>query len=413
MLVATVATAAVLVPAGVAQASQKRPAVSAEAEVSVHVAKAHSAIKSLKHLVGIGDGLRAEVKLVLAKKETAKASKIALRIAASAGTKGAKADAAASLIKAATQYDELLECVTDLVDEVSGEVQDLLGDSILESIVGHDEVLDVLNDLLDEVPETVQQTLASVIAALELDDATEILNLRDAAAGGDLPEAVSEIVDEALDTLIDTLDEVFDTLEDEILPLLPKSIQKPLESIVDVLDDTTEQLTPEVAETVTELVDSLLDSVPLIGDESILGADLLGDDLLGNLLGEDLLAGILGDDHNDGILEPIGELVEDLLDGVLDGHGKGGKLLGDLDLVQMLLGDKHSDGLLGGLLDDGLLGGVLGDGGHGHDDGLLSAIIGDDGLLGGVIGGDDGVVNTVTELVDSLLGGLLCDCLLG
>src|SRR5256885_17103971 len=86
----------------------------------------------------------------------------------------------------------------------------------------------------------------------------------------------------------------------------------------------------------------------------------------------------------------------------------GGVVGGDGGLLGGVLGD---DGLVGGLLggDGGLLGGVLG-----GDGGLLGGVLGEDGLVGGLLGGrvpgggtgsGDGLVTTGQNTVGDLLGG--------
>ncbi|HEX8157666.1 MAG TPA: hypothetical protein VF526_09810 [Solirubrobacteraceae bacterium] len=381
LLVIVATAAALVVPAGAAQASDSS-FVSANAKVKIQVAKAHKAVARLKVAVWRRDGVAAAAQLKIARELSAAASVNARRMNHRSTSKHDSAIAAAALVEVATEYEDLLETITDLVDEITGPAQELLAEAILPTIEGRDGVLDSLADILDEVPEAIEETLATVFTALSLDDATELLNLRDAMKGGDLPDNVLSLVTDGLESATDSLDGLFDTVE-EIVELLPKPIRKPIAKILDCVDDTTEQLTPEVLETVTELIDSILDTVPLLGDESIGLDHLLGDDLLGELLGGDLLEGILGDDNGDGGLLGINELIDELLGGHGHGHGHGDGLLGGL-----LGGDGHGDG--------GLLGGVLGGDGHGEG-----------GLLGGVLGGDDGIIESVTELVENLLEGIL------
>ncbi|XP_065502065.1 BPI fold-containing family B member 4-like [Caloenas nicobarica] len=122
---------------------------------------------------------------------------------------------------------------------------------------------------------------------------------------------------------------------------------------------------------------------PLLGGNllnGLVGGLLGGDGPVGGLLGGDgLVGGLLGGDG------PVG--------GLLGGDGVLGGLLGGDGVLGGLLG---KDGVLGGVLDrDGILGGVLG------KDGVIDGLLGKDGLVDGLLG-KDGVV-------DGLLGkhGLL------
>ena len=65
------------------------------------------------------------------------------------------------------------------------------------------------------------------------------------------------------------------------------------------------------------------------------------------------------------------------------------------------------NGLLGGVLggNGGLLGGLTGD--NGLVGGVLETVVGDNGLLGGVLGGNGGLLGGVLGGNGGLLGGLL------
>ncbi|KAM9178291.1 BPI fold-containing family B member 3-like [Mergus octosetaceus] len=153
----------------------------------------------------------------------------------------------------------------------------------------------------------------------------------------------------------------------------------------------------------------------LLGGDGLVGGLLGGDGLVGGLLGDNgLVGGLLGEDGlvggvlgGDGL---VGGLLGDKgpVGGVLGGDGLVGGLLGDKGPVGGVLG---GDGLVGGLLGgDGLVGSLLGDkgpiGGLLGGKGPIGGVLGGDGLVGGVLGGNGGLAGGLLG-DDSLAGGLL------
>ncbi|KAI8060188.1 hypothetical protein BC940DRAFT_312624 [Gongronella butleri] len=130
--------------------------------------------------------------------------------------------------------------------------------------------------------------------------------------------------------------------------------------------------------------EDLLGDVPVLGDVlDALDVDLLKKRQIGGDIGDD----ILGD--------------------LLDGIGLGLRKRDGLDLGDLL----DLDDLLDGLLGDGLLDGLLGDGLLDLDDGLIGTIL---DLVQSLLGDDDeGLVGSILHLVEEILGGLGLDDLLG
>jgi hypothetical protein len=342
--VAVMATVAALaaVPA-TASAKSHDSARSTTPAVQVHVTKAQKAVKRLKRAVRAGKGSVVKRELKTARSQTAAAARVARSMAYAATTDPQEIAATRALTLAGTQYDELIEQITALVDEITGQAQALIAQAISPSIAGKQQVIDLLTEMVGKVPAEVQPVLASVIAALSVGDATEIVNLDNAVDGGTLPVNVSAIVTQALNLATSSIESAFGVVQ-SLLPMLPPAAQAPLGTILDMVTSTVGTIVPGALTTVTGLIDSVLGSLPFVGGTSATGSFGLGG-LLGGLVGG----------------------------GAQTVPGGAGDTIGNL------------------------LGGVLGGG---------SAPAGATAPAAGGIAGVGGIINSVTGIINGVLGGL-------
>jgi hypothetical protein len=268
-IVATVATLAALVavPATASAKSTDSAAPSASVTVQVHVNKAEKAVKRLKRAVRAGKGSIVKKELKTARSQTAAAARAARKLAYAATTDPQEIAATQSLALAGTQYDELINTITALVDEITGQAQALIAQAISPSIAGKQQIVTLLTAMLDKVPAQVQPVLASLITALSVGDATEVTNLDQAVSTGDLPANISSIVTSCLALATDAIESGFSMIQG-FLPMLPAGVQAPLSTILDMVSSTVGTIVPSVLTTVTGLIDSVLSSLPFVGGTS-------------------------------------------------------------------------------------------------------------------------------------------------
>jgi hypothetical protein len=342
---ATIAALAA-VPA-TASAKSQDSVTSANPTVQVHVTKAQKAVTRLQRAVRAGKGGVAKRELKAARSQTAAAARVARTMAASATTDPQEIAATQALTLAGTQYDQLIEAITALVDEIAGQAQALIAQAISPSIAGKQKIIDMLTEMVGKVPAEVQPVLASVIAGLSVGDATEVTNLDNAVDSGKLPVNISAIVTAALNLATSSIESAFGTVQ-SLLPMLPASAQTPLGTILDMVNSTVGTIVPSTLTTVTGLIDSVLASLPFVGGTSATGGFGLGG----------------------------------LLDGIVGG------------------GAKNVPGGVGTTIND-LLGGLLGGG--------KAQAVGTAPAAGGVAGlpGIGGILNSVTGMINGVLGGLL------
>lgn len=343
--VAVMATLAALVAVpATASAKSHDSARFANVTVEVHVKKAQKAVTRLKRAVRAGKGTVVKRELKAARSQTAAASRVARRMAYSARTDTEEVAATQSLALAGTQYDTLVEAVTALVDEITGQAQALIAQAISPSIAGEQQIIAILTSMLDKVPAEVQPVLASIITALSVGDATEVLNLDGAVDGGTLPLNISSIVTQALAIATQAIESAFATIQ-SILPMLPAVAQGPIGTVLDMVTSIVGTIVPSVLSTVTGLIDSVLGSLPFVGGASATGGMGFGG----------LLDGLLGGGANN-VPGGIGTMISNLLGSVLGGGaaaagggaapaGIGGIIGSVTGLISNLLG-----GLLGGVV---------------------------------------------------------------
>jgi hypothetical protein len=157
------------------------------------------------------------------------------------------------------------------------------------------------------VPAEVRPVLASVIAALSVGDATELVNLDDAVNSGTMPVNITAIVTQAMNLATSTIQSAFGMVQ-SLLPLLPAAAQAPLSTILDMVTSTVGTLVPSILTTVTGLIDSVLGSLPFAGGTSATGGFGLGG----------LLGGLVGGGANS-VPGGIGTTISNLLGGLLGG----------------------------------------------------------------------------------------------
>lgn len=335
--VAVMATLAALVAVpATASAKSHDSAKSANVTVQVHVAKAKQAVKRLKRAVRAGKGTIVKRELKTARSQTAAASRVARTMAYSARTDTDEIAATQALALAGTQYDALIESITALVDEITGQAQTLIAQAISPSIAGRQKIIAVLTSMLDKVPAEVQPVLASIITALSIGDATEVVNLDDAIDSGNLPLNISAIVSQCLNMATQAIETAFATIQ-SILPMLPGAAQGPLSTILDMVTATVGTIVPSVLTTVTGLIDSVLSSLPFVGGTSATG----GLDVFRGLLG-----GLVGDGASD-VPGGIGDMISSLLGGGSAPAGGGSAQAGVGGIINSVTGMISS--LLGGL----------------------------------------------------------------
>ena len=284
-MVAVMATLATMVAVPATASASTHSVTSSKATVQASVDQATTAIKRIKRYARLGDSARVASQLKIARKETAAASKVARRMANKASSDSQNLVAAQALTLAGTQYDDLVEAITAIVDQVKGQVQTQVANSIAPSLAGKQKIIDVLNQILPQVPAQAQPIIASIIAALGAGDATEVVNLNDAATTGGLPVDVSAIVNQCLTMATSLINQAFGMIQ-SLLPMLPTAVQGPLSTVLNLVTSTVGTLVPTVLSTVTGLIDSILGSLPFVGGTSAGAAGAFG---LGGLLG-----GILG-----------------------------------------------------------------------------------------------------------------------
>lgn len=255
-----------------------------KASVQVHVNKADTAVKRLKRYARLGDGVRVERQLKIARSQSADASRIARQLANSATTGHQTVVASQALTLAGTQYDDLVAAVTAIVDQISGQVQALVANSIAPSMAGKQKVIDALTQLLGTLPTEVQPVVASIIAALSANDTTGVVNMNQALDTG-LPTGITGVINQALSMATSLITQAFSTIQG-IIPMLPTAAQGPISQILNLVSSTVGTLVPTVLQSVTGLINTILGSLPFVGGTSASAGGMFG---LGGLLG-----GILG-----------------------------------------------------------------------------------------------------------------------
>jgi hypothetical protein len=344
-IVAALATLAVLVGLPATASAKSTSKVPSTAKVQVHVDKAAKAVKRMNRYARLGNTKAVAKHLKIARTESATASKMARQMASKAAPGTQSVTAAQALTLAGTQYDALVESITAIVDQITGQVQALVANAIVPTLAGKQKIIEILTQLVDQVPAQVQPIIASIITALSVGDANEVANLDEALDTGSLPTSIAGIVSNGLSMATGLIDQAFAIVQSTLLPMLPAAVQAPIAQILDVVTSTVGTIVPSVLTSVTGLVDTILGSLPFVGGTSASNGGLFG---LGGLL--------------DGIV----------------GGGAGslpGNFAGTLD------------GLLGGLFGGGSTGGgsTPATGGIGGILGSVTGMIGN--LLGGLFGG--------------------------
>jgi len=340
-ILAALATLSVLVAApATASAAKSTSKVPSTAKVQVYVDKAEKAVKRMNRYARLGNSKAVAKQLKIARSHSAAASRMSRKMAARATTDRQEIAAAQALTLAGTQYDQLVEAVTAIVDQITGQVQALVANAIAPSLAGKQKIVEVLTQLLDEVPAQVQPMIASIIAALSVGDANEVVNLNSALESGSLPSSIAGIVTSALTMATGIMDQAFGIVQ-SIVPMLPAAVQGPLMQILNMVTSTVGTIVPSVLATVTGLIDTILGSLPFVGGTSSSTGGMFG---LGGLLD-----GILGGGSGD-LPGGIGGMLDSLLGGLFGGGSAGGTstatsgITGIVSSVTGLIGN-----LLGGL----------------------------------------------------------------
>jgi hypothetical protein len=354
--VAVMATVAALVAVPATASAKSQDSVApANQTVQVHVTKAQKAVKRLKRAVRAGKGSVVKRELKTARSQTAAAARVARKLAYSATSDPQEIAATQALTLAGTQYDQLIESITALVDEITGQAQALIAQAISPSIAGKQQVIDLLTSMVDKVPAEVQPVLASVIAALSVGDASELVNLDNAVASGNLPVNVSAIVTQALNLATSTIESAFAMVQ-SLLPMLPTAAQAPLSTILDMVTSTVGTIVPSILTTVTGLIDSVLGSLPFVGGTSATAGSFGLGGLLGGLVGggaETVPGG-------------IGTTISNLLGGLLGGGSAPAGATTPAGTTTPAAGGIAGIPVVGGILNSvtgmisGLLGGLFG-----------------------------------------------------
>jgi hypothetical protein len=343
--VAVAATLAAVV-ALPATASAKPATVSKKSVAAVQksVTNAQTAVKRLKRAVRLGQPTLAKRQLKVARSQTATASRTARRMATVATTDSATSTAAQALTIAGTQYDDLLEALTALVDD--GPAQSLIAGAIEPTIAGKEQILTMLTSMLADVPASVQPTLASIIAALGAGDATEVVNLDSALNAGNLPGTITGLVTQCLDMAMAAIQNALAMVQG-FLPMLPVGAQAPIGTILTQITGIVGDLVPSVLSTITGLIDTIIGSLPVVGGGTSGGGPLGG--LLGGIVGGAPGAGT----GNVPGVGNVSNMISDLLGGLLGGATGGGTGSGPVGGIISTV-----TGLINSLL-GGLLGGVV------------------------------------------------------
>lgn len=307
----------------------------ASTSVKSHVSKAKKSLKKFHLAVAAHDDSLALADLNSARRHTAAAAKLARSLASHASTDAQQVSAASALTLAGGQYDSLVEQITALVDEVTGQVQAIVAQSIPSALAGKQKVIQILTELLPKLPAAAQGPLASIITALSVGDDTEVTNMQGALDGGTLPVNISGLISQSLGMATAAIQTAFDTIKG-IIPLLPSVVQGPLSTILDLVSNTVGTIIPTVLNMATGLIGQILGSLPFIGSGANGG--------LGNLLG-----GILGGSSTPGTgagIPNISGLLGNLFPS--GGSGGGGPVAGIGGIVSSITG--LITNLLGGLL---------------------------------------------------------------
>lgn len=344
-IVAALATLAVLVAApATASAANSTSKAPSSTNVQVHVDKATKAVKRMQRYARLGNSKAVAKQLKIARSQSAAASKMARQMANTAAPGTQSVAAAQALTLAGTQYDLLVESITAIVDQITGQVQALVANAIGPSLAGKQKIIEVLTQLLDQVPAEAKPMIASIIAALSVGDANELLNMDQALNSGALPFDVAGIVSSALSMATGIIDQAFAIVQ-SIVPLLPTAVQGPLMQILNMVTSVVGTIIPSVLGTVTGLIDTILGSLPFVGGTSSSTGGMFG---LGGLLD-----GILG--GGSGALPGgIGGMLDSLLGGLFGGGSTGGGSAPATGGISGIIGSVT--GLIGNLL-GGLFGG--------------------------------------------------------
>ena len=313
-IVAALATLAVLVAAPATASAKSSSKVASAAGVQAHVDKATTAVKRMKRYARLGDSKAVAKQLKIARSQSAAASRMARTMASTAVSDTQEVAAAKSLTLAGIEYDQLVETITAIVDQVAGQVQVLVANAIAPTLAGKEKIVEILTQLLNEVPAEVQPMIASIIAGLSVGDATEVTNLDDALDGGSLPGSIAGIVSQCLAMATSIIDDAFGIVQG-IVPMLPTAVQGPLMEILNMVTSTVGTIVPNVLSTVTGLIDTILGSLPFVGGTSATSGGMFG---LGGLLD-----GLLGG-GSQSLPGNFGSILDGLLGGLFGGSTSGG-----------------------------------------------------------------------------------------
>jgi hypothetical protein len=299
-IVAALATLAVLVAApATASAAPSSSKARSTTNVQVHVDKAATAVKRMQRHARLGNGKGVAKQLKIARSQSVAASRMARQMAATADPGTQSIAAAQALTLAGTQYDQLVESITAIVDQITGQVQALVANAIAPTLAGKQKIIEVLTQLLDQVPAEAKPMIASIIAALSVGDADEVVNLDAALDTGTLPSGVAGIVSQALAMATGIIDQAFAAVQ-AIVPMLPVAAQGPLTQILDMVTSTVATIMPSVLSTVTGLIDTVLAALPFVGATASASGGQPATGAIGGILNSvtgligNLLGGLLG-----------------------------------------------------------------------------------------------------------------------
>ena len=134
--------------------------------------------------------------------------------------------------------DQCSESLSTIVDDVGGDPQVAIANSIKACILARERVVGALTELLDQVPVEARPYLAKVIAMLSSDGQNEVAGITDALSDPTLPTDVAGILTQALELATAAIDDAMARLN-EVMALVPADVRPMVQGVLTMV---TEQL---------------------------------------------------------------------------------------------------------------------------------------------------------------------------
>lgn len=155
--------------------------------VKAHTDRADSALDRAVSLFEQNADRRGSRELARSRRELGRATAEAAKMRRTAKTPNQRASAARAAALVAGQQDDNVEVLVDVLDEVSGRVENTIAKAALADTKGRDKAIAIITALLDRgVPEKAEAGLARALAALSTDRVDEVVEEVKALVGDDV-----------------------------------------------------------------------------------------------------------------------------------------------------------------------------------------------------------------------------------